>query len=77
MLFNLSSTKQPKTSFELLKILQEARNFKISDKNEKLNTILSEVNASQNSRHMTRNTHSSFHTLAIIITEKLDNIQKD
>ena len=39
--------------------------------NEKLYTMLSQVNSSQNSRQMIGNTHNGFHPFACFMTEKL------
>ena len=39
--------------------------------------MLSQVNASQNSRQTIGNTHNGFLHLASIITERFDNTQKD
>ena len=62
---------------ENLKRLSRNQKLQIAFGNEKLNTILSLVNASQNSRQRTDNTHSSFQPLIMIIAEKFYNIQKD
>ena len=40
--------------------------------NEKLYTMLSQINASQNSRQMIGNTNKGFQPFACIMTEKLD-----
>ena len=45
--------------------------------NEKLDTILSQVNALQNSRQMIDNIHSDFQTFACIMTERFENTPKD
>ena len=39
--------------------------------------MLSQVNASQNSRQMIGNIHNDFQPFACIMTEKFDNIPKD
>ena len=43
----------------------------------KLDIILEQVNVSQNSRQTIGNIHNGFMPLVNIITERLDNIQKD
>ena len=45
--------------------------------NEKLDTMLSQVNASQNSRQMIDNIHNDFQPFACIMTERFDNTPKD
>ena len=48
--------------------------LQIVNGNEKLDTILSQVKASQISRQKIGNTHNGFRSLASIILERLDNI---
>ena len=45
--------------------------IQIANRNEKLYTMMSQVNASQNSRQMTGNTHNGFQPFAFIMTKKL------
>ena len=44
--------------------------------NEKLDTMLSQVNASQNSRQMIDNIHNDFQPFVCIVTERFDNSWK-
>ena len=48
--------------------------IQIANGNEKLYTMLSQANASQNSRQMIGNTHNGFQHFACIMTEKLDTL---
>ena len=48
--------------------------IQIADGNDKLYTMLSQVNASQNSRQKIGNTHNCFQPFAYIMTEKLDTL---
>ena len=57
------------------KYLQEVRSFRLILGNKKLDTILSQINAPENSRLPIANTQNDFQPLASIITERLDNIQ--
>ena len=50
--------------------------IQIVNQNEKLYIMLSQVNASQNSRQTIGNTHNGFQPLASIITERFDNSLK-
>ena len=45
--------------------------------NEKLDTMLSQVNASQNSRQMIDNIHNDFQPFVCIMIERFDNSLKD
>ena len=45
--------------------------IQIVNGNEKLDTMLSQINASQNSRQIIGNTHNGFQPFACIMTEKL------
>ena len=76
MLLCFSDAKKWTDSSELYKKLTRSQKMKIANGVDKLDTILSQVNASQNLRQMIGNTHNSFQPLASIITEWLDNIQK-
>ena len=58
-----------------LKKLTRSQKLQIAYGNEKLDTILSQVNAPENSRQQIANTQSGFQPLASIITERLDSIQ--
>ena len=61
---------------ENLKIkLTRSQKLQIAYGNEKLDTILSQVNAPENSRQLIANTQSGFQPLASIKTEKFDSIQ--
>ena len=60
---------------ENLKKLTRSQKLQIAYGNEKLDTILSQVNAPENSRQQIANTQSGFQPLASIITERLDIIQ--
>ena len=57
------------------KKLTRSKKLDIAYRNKKLDTILSQVNAPENSRQPIANTQSGFKPLASIITERLDNIQ--
>ena len=59
----------------LKKKLTRNQKLQIAYGNEKLDTILSQVNAPENSRQQIANTQSGFQPLASIITERLDSIQ--
>ena len=74
MFLCLSDGKQPTTSWELLKNCKSQK-LQIVYGNEKLDTILSQVNAPENSQQSIANTQSGFQPFASIITERLDNIQ--
>ena len=60
-----------------LKKTYKKSDIKIEYGNEKLDTILSLVNSSQNSQQTIGNTHNGFRVLACIITERFDNTLKD
>ena len=60
---------------ENLKKLTRSQKLQIAYWNEKLDTILSQVNAPENSRQPINNAHIDFQPLACIITERLDNIK--
>ena len=59
----------------LKKKLTRSQKLQIAYGNEKLDTILSQVNAPENSWQPIANTQSGFQPLACIITERLDSIQ--
>ena len=59
------------------KKLTRSQKFQIAYGNDKLDTILSQVNAPEISQQPIANTQSGFQPLASIITERLDNIQID
>ena len=76
MLLCLSDAKLPTASSELKKSTRSQKG-QIFNANEKLDTVLSQVNPSENSQQLIANTHSGFQPLARILTEKFDNIQID
>ena len=51
--------------------------IQIYNGNEKLDNMLSQVNASQNSRLKISNTYSGLQSFVSILTERFDNTQKD
>ena len=55
--------------------LTRSQKLQIAYGNEKLDTILSQVNALENSQQPLANTQSGFQLLTSIITERLDSIQ--
>ena len=71
----LSDGKQPTASSELKINLQEVRHSDCQWRWDQ-DTMLSQVNESQNSQHSIGNTYSDFQPLANIITERLDNTLK-
>ena len=75
MFLYLSDGKEPTASWELKKLVTRSQELKIAFGDEKLDIILSQVNAPENSRQPIANTQSGFQSLASIITERLDNIQ--
>ena len=56
----LSDANQPTVSSEHKKILTGSQKLQIANGNEKLDTKLSQVNASQNSRQTIENTHNGY-----------------
>ena len=58
------------------KKLSGSQKLQIAYWNEKLDTMLNQVNASQNSRQMIDNIHNDFQPFDCIMAEKFDNIQK-
>ena len=73
MLLCLGNENQQTVSSELKKAYMKS-DIQIANGNEKLYTILSQANASQNSRQMIDNTHNGFYSFACIMTEKLDTL---
>ena len=76
MLLCLSDANQSTASSELKKAYRKS-DIQIANLNEKQDTILSSVNASQNSRQPICKTRNDFHILASIKTDKFDNTLKD
>ena len=72
----LNDANQQTTS-SALKKLSGSQKLQITYWNEKLDTMLSQVNAPQNSRQMIDNIHNDFQPLACIMTERFDNTPKD
>ena len=66
----LGDANQQTMSSELNKVYMKS-DIQIIKENEKLNTMLSQINASQNSRQTIGNTHNGFQPFAYIMTEKL------
>ena len=71
----LSNTNQPTANSELKK-LTGSQKLQIAYGNDKLKTILSQVNASQNSRQTIGNNHNGFQPLVSIKAESFDNTLK-
>ena len=76
MLLYLSDSNQPTASSELKK-LTGSQKLQIANENEKLDTMLNQVDESQNSRQTIGNTHNDLQPFACIMTERLDNINKN
>ena len=72
----LSDANQSTVNSEFNK-LTRSQKLQIAYGNEKLDTILSQVNTSEILRLAIGNTQNDIMPLASIITERLDNIQKD
>ena len=70
MLLCLGNENQQTMSSELKKAYMKT-DIQIANGNEKLYTILSQANASQNSQQMIGNSHNGFHSFACIMIEKL------
>ena len=68
---------QPTASSELKKKTCRKSDIQIANGNEELDTMLSQVNTSQNSRQKIGNTHNGLQLLDSIITERFDNTLKD
>ena len=73
MLLHFGDTSQQTVNLELNKAYMKS-GIQIANGNEKLYTMLSQVNALQNSRQMIDNTHNGFQPFACIMTEKLDTL---
>ena len=73
MLLSLSDANQQTVSSELKKAYRKS-DIQVANGNEKLYTMLSQVNASQNSRQTISNTHNGFQPFACIMTEILDTL---
>ena len=73
MLLCFGDTNQQTVNSELKKVYIKS-GIQIANGNEKLYTILSQVNASQNSRYMIGNAHNCFQPPACIMTEKLNTL---
>ena len=56
----LNNANQPTASSELLKTLSGSQKMQIANGNEKLDIMLSQVNASQNSRQMIDSIHNNY-----------------
>ena len=69
--------KAAKSKLWTLIKLKKNQKLQIDYGNEKLGTILNQVNAPENSLQQIANTQSGFQPLASIITERLDNLQID
>ena len=72
----LNDANQPTASSELFKTFRKSGTADCLLKWEK-DTMLSQVNASQNSWQMIDNIHNDFQSFACIITERFDNTLKD
>ena len=68
MLLFLSDANQQTVSSELKKKTYRKSDIQVANGNEKLYTMLSQVNASQNSRQTISNTHNCFQPFACIMT---------
>ena len=75
MFLCLYDGKQPTASWELNKKLTRSQKLQIGYGSEKLDTILSQVNAPENYLQPIANTQCCFQPLTSITTERLDNIQ--
>ena len=73
MLLYFGDASQQTVNLELNKAYMKS-GIQIANGNEKLYTMLSQVNALQNSRQMIDNTHNGFQPFACIMTEKLDTL---
>ena len=71
MFLCFGDTNQQTVNSELKKAYMKS-GIQIANGNEKLYTMLSQVNASQNSRQIIGNTHNGFQPFVCIMTEKLD-----
>ena len=66
ILLCLSDANKTTASSELKKAYRKS-DIQIANRNEKLDTMLSQVNASQNSQQMIDNTHNGFQPLALVL----------
>ena len=73
MLLCFGDANHQTVSIKPIKANMKSR-IQIANGNEKLYTMLSQVNASQNSWQMIGNTHNGFQPFACIMTEKLDTL---
>ena len=73
MLLCFGDANNQTVSIELKKAYMKS-SIQIANGNEKLYTMLSQVNASQNSRQMIDNTHNGYQPFVCIMTEKLDTL---
>ena len=71
----LNDANQPTANSELFKAFRKTENANCLLKLDK-NTMLSQFNASQNSRQMIDNINNDFQPFAFIMTERFDNTQK-
>ena len=72
----LNDANQPTASLELLKKLSGSQEPQIAYWIEKLDIMLSQENASQNSRQMIDNISNDLQPFACIMTKRFDNTQK-
>ena len=72
----LNDANQPTASSELLKIFSGSQKPQIAYWIEKLDTMLSQANASQNSRQMIDNIYNDLQPFACIMTNRFDSTQK-
>ena len=77
MYLYLSDANHPTVSSELFKKFTGSQKLQIANGNEKLYTMLSQINSLQNSRQKLGNIHNGFQPLASIITERFDKTLKD
>ena len=77
MFLCLSDLNQPTASSQLKIKTYRKSDSQFSIENEKLDIMLSQHNAPQNSLQTKGDTHNGFQPLASIITERLDNTLKD
>ena len=69
-------TESSQLLVQILKKLSRSQIFKNAYRNKKLDTILNQFKALENSQQSNCNIHNGFQSLASIIIEMLDNIQK-
>ena len=73
MLLCFGNANQQTMNLELNKAYMKS-GIQIANGNEILYTMLSQINASQNSRQMIDNTHNGFQPFACIMTERIDTV---